>query len=200
MTGPAPYVNLHLHSAYESDLRAYRLRFSRGGAWTAIGLVLLGIGLDFSLYPDHLGAFALARVLVSLAILGIIGLMRAPWGARHVEAMSFTWLMLPQIMIAWMIAVTEGASSIYYAGLNLGVFASAIAFAFRMWQNLTLGLLTYLLYAAACWVHDGQPPSGGAFATTCVPSWPPPPARFSTTIGWPRCSGSRSARWRAMKS
>jgi two-component system sensor histidine kinase PhcS len=76
--------------------------------------------------------------------------------------------MLPQVMIAWMIAVTEGASSIYYAGLNLGVFASAIAFAFRMWQNLTLGLLTYLLYAAACWVHDGQPPVGGAFAVNSL--------------------------------
>jgi len=94
--------------------------------------------------------------------------MRQPWGARHVEAMSFAWLMLPQIMIAWMIAVTEGASSIYYAGLNLGVFASAIAFAFRMWQNLTLGLLTYLLYAAACWVHDGRPPVGGAFAVNSL--------------------------------
>lgn len=173
MTGPAPFVAPpfvapHLHKAYEADLRAYRLRFSRGGAWTAIALVLLGIGLDYSLYREHLTEFALARVLVSFGILAIIGLMRRPWGAQHVEAMSFTWLMLPQVMIAWMIASTEGAGSIYYAGLNLGVFASAIAFAFRMWQNLTLGLLTYMLYAAACWVHAGSDSMSGAFAVNSL--------------------------------
>ena len=172
MTGPAPILGTvltaHMHSAYESDLRAYRLRFSRGGAWTAIVLVLLGIGLDYSLYSEHLLQFSLARVLVSFGILGIIGVLRQPLGARYVEALSFAWLMLPQVMIAWMIAVTEGASSIYYAGLNLGVFASAIAFAFRMWQNLTLGLLTYLLYAAACWVHEGHAPMGGAFAVNSL--------------------------------
>jgi two-component system sensor histidine kinase PhcS len=82
--------------------------------------------------------------------------------------MSFAWLMLPQVMIAWMIASTEGAESIYYAGLNLGVFASAIAFAFRMWQNLTLGLLTYMLYAAACWVHAGAGSMSGAFAVNSL--------------------------------
>lgn len=168
MTGPAPLVSPHLYSAYESDLRAYRLRFSRGGAWTGIALVLLGVGLDYSLYPAHLGEFALARVLVSLGILAIIGIMRRPWGERHVEAMSFTWLMLPQAMIAWMIAVTEGAQSIYYAGLNLAVFASAIAFAFRMWQNLALGFLTYLLYAAACYYHASNAEMDSAFAVNSL--------------------------------
>lgn len=169
MSGPAPVVSPHLYSAYETDLRAYRLRFSRGGAWTGIALVLLGVGLDYSLYPDHLGQFALARVLVSAGIFAIIQVMRRPFGKRHVEALSFTWLLLlPQLMIAWMIAVTEGAQSIYYAGLNLAVFGSAIAFAFRMWQNLTLGLLTYLLYAAACWFHAGAGPMDDAFAVNSL--------------------------------
>ncbi len=172
MTGPAPLipasVSPQMHKAYEAELRAYRLRFSRGGAWTAIALVLLGIGLDFSLYPDHLLQFALARVLVSLGILAIVGALHRPWGKLHVEALTFAWLMLPQVMIAWMISATEGADSIYYAGLNLIVFASAIAFAFRMWQNLVLGLLTYLLYAAACWVYAGDAPMGGSFAVNSL--------------------------------
>ena len=72
MSGPAPDLGLlmtpSLHKAYESDLRAYRLRFSRGGAWTGIALVLLGIGLDYSLYPSHLLEFTMARVLCSLAV------------------------------------------------------------------------------------------------------------------------------------
>ena len=66
MTGQAPalanLMTASLHRAYESDLRSYRLRFSRGGAWTGIALVLLGIGLDYSLYASHLLAFTAARV------------------------------------------------------------------------------------------------------------------------------------------
>ena len=168
MTGQPPDVSSFVHSGYEAALRDYRLRFSRGGAWTAITLVMLGIGLDFSLYPEHKLEFALMRTLVSAGIVGIIAVLRQPWGERHVEALTFTWLMLPQLMIAWMIERTEGANSIYYAGLNLAVFASAIALAFRMWQSLALGVLTHLLYTLACWVHPGEPGLGGAFAVNSL--------------------------------
>jgi hypothetical protein len=34
-------------------------------------------------------------------------------------------------------------------------------------------------------------PSGADFATTSTPMLPPPPGRFSITIGWPRRSASR---------
>lgn len=142
-----------LLSEYEEVLRDYRLAFSRGGAYTAIFLLLSGIGLDYALYPNEQFRFAVARILFSVAIYLIVFCMKFPWGQRQIQALTFLWLLLPQVMIAWMISQTEGATSIYYAGLNLAVFASGIALPFSLAQNIGLGVLTYLFYILACSSH-----------------------------------------------
>ena len=154
--------------SYASVLRAYRLRFSRGGAFTAIALILLGTGLDYSLYPGHQLAFALARLLTAAVLFGVVQAMRSAWGERNVQSLTFCWLLAPQLMIAWMIQQTEGANSIYYAGLNLAVFASGIALPFSLWQNLSLGGLTYLSYFAACYLHPNGVQWNGAFAVNSM--------------------------------
>lgn len=155
-------------SSYTSVLRAYRLRFSRGGALTAITLILLGTGLDYSLYPEHQIAFALGRALCAALLYGVVLAMRTPWGEAHVQSLTFCWLLAPQLMIAWMINQTEGANSIYYAGLNLAVFASGIALPFSLWQNLSLGGLTYLSYFMACYHHPHGAEWNGAFAVNSM--------------------------------
>ena len=157
-----------LQAGYEAVLREYRLDFSRGGAYTAIVLVLLGIGLDYALYPNEQLMFAIARLFFSFLIFGVILMMRTNWGKERIQALTFVWLLLPQIMIAWMIGVTEGASSIYYAGLNLAVFASGIALPFSLWQNLMLGGLTYLFYVIACSLHPQTFALQGAFAVNSL--------------------------------
>jgi two-component system sensor histidine kinase PhcS len=154
--------------SYASVLRAYRLRFSRGGALTAIALILLGTGLDYSLYPEHQLEFAVVRVLVGAALYGVVLAMRTAWGERNVQSLTFGWLLAPQLMIAWMIQQTEGASSIYYAGLNLAVFASGIALPFSLWQNLSLGGLTYLCYFLACYLHPHGVHADGPFAVNSI--------------------------------
>ena len=140
-------------SEYEKEVREFRLGFSRAGAYTAIVLVLLGIGLDYALYPHMQNLFGAARVIVSLVIYSIILILRTKWGQDRTEALAFVWLLLPQIMITWMIAVTEGATSMYSIGLYLAIFASSIALPFNFWHNLVLSLLTFLLYVAACSFH-----------------------------------------------
>ena len=155
-------------SSYAAVLRAYRLRFSRGGALTAIALVLLGTGLDYSLYPAHQLDFFAARVLTAAALFGVVLAMRTGWGERKVQSLTFCWLLAPQLMIAWMIQQTEGANSIYYAGLNLAVFASGIALPFSLWQNLSLGGLTYLSYVVACHLHPQGVQWNGAFAVNSM--------------------------------
>ena len=64
--------------------------------------------------------------------------------------LSFAWLLLPQIMITWMIGVTDGASSMYSIGLYLAIFASSMALPFSFWHNIALSLFTFSLYLAAC--------------------------------------------------
>lgn len=137
----------------EVALRDHRFAFSRGGAYTAIMLILLGNYLDYDVYPQMQTLFAGARILAAGLVFGMILLMHTSWGAGRAPALTFVWLLLPQMMIAWMIAKTEGAVSPYYAGLNLAIFASGIALSSGIWPNLAFGVLSLMLYLAACSVH-----------------------------------------------
>jgi two-component system sensor histidine kinase PhcS len=137
----------------EIALREHRLAFSRGGAYTAIVLILLGAYLDYDVYPQMQALFAGARILAAALVFGMILLMRTGWGAGREQALTFVWLLLPQIMIAWMIAKTDGGASSYYAGLNLAIFASGVALSSGIWPNLAFGLVSLMLYLAACRAH-----------------------------------------------
>ncbi|MGZ3182437.1 MAG: sensor histidine kinase [Telluria sp.] len=139
-----------LHVGYEAEIAEYRLAFSRGCGVAAIALILLGCGLDYALYPQMQVLFGMARVFFATLILLIIVVMRTAWGEQHANELTFVWLLLPQVMINWMIAQTEGAASLYYAGLHLAIFASGLALPFTLWQNVVFGALSYALYVAAC--------------------------------------------------
>jgi len=152
-----------LYAGYQAELADFRLAFSRGGAYTAIALVLLGVGLDYGQYPAQQVAFAVARVVVSLLIAVVVVALSSQVGRRYAPWLTLGWLTLPQIMIAWMISQTEGVASPYYVGLNLAIFASGIALPFGLWQNLVFGIISYLLYAAACFFHPGGIEPVGTF-------------------------------------
>ncbi|ASW02473.1 sensor histidine kinase [Paraburkholderia aromaticivorans] len=139
-----------LHTGYQTELADFRVTFSRGGAYTAIVLVLLGVGLDHAQYPQLQTSFAAARLLVSLLIGGIVIMLSTPWGRRLSPWLTLSWLLLPQAMISWMIWQTDGVQSPYYMGLNLAIFASGIALPFGLWQNLVFGVLSCVLYLLAC--------------------------------------------------
>ncbi|CAG2129913.1 Adaptive-response sensory-kinase SasA [Cupriavidus yeoncheonensis] len=141
------------YSRYEAELGEFRLLSSRAGALTAIVLVMAGVGLDYGIYPGHQLQFFVARLLVSVLIGLIFLLLVNQAGRRFVLPLTLAWLLLPQIMIAWMIAITDGASSIYYAGLNLVIFAVGIAMPMGLWQTVGFGAVTYLLYVIACLAH-----------------------------------------------
>ena len=115
-----------LRTEYEAFLKEFSYGSIRGVAYVGIILILLGIGLDYNLYPERLGLFAAVRVGVSILIFGIILLMNTVWGRNHTQLLAFIWLLFPQVMISWIIGVTEGPASLYWAGLNLAIFAAGI--------------------------------------------------------------------------
>ncbi|MFL9894194.1 sensor histidine kinase [Paraburkholderia sp. RL17-381-BIF-C] len=151
-----------LHTGYQTELADFRVTFSRGGAYTAIVLVLLGVGLDHAQYPQLQTSFAAARLLVSLLIGGIVIMLGTAWGRRMSPWLTLSWLLLPQAMISWMIWQTDGVQSPYYMGLNLAIFASGIALPFGLWQNLVFGVLSCVLYLLACLL----PPHGAVLVGT----------------------------------
>ncbi|TFW16166.1 two-component sensor histidine kinase [Massilia arenosa] len=152
-----------LQAGYEAEIAEHRLAFSRGCAITAIVLILAGCLLDYALYPSMQSLFGMARLFFSGLILAIILVMRTPWGEAHARELTFIWLMLPQVMITWMIARTEGASSLYYGGLHLAIFASGLALPFTVLENAGFGILTYTAYTIACVAHPDGVQLRGAF-------------------------------------
>ena len=142
-----------LLAGYETEIGEYRLAFSRGCAYVAIVLIILGVGLDYGLYPQRQVLFAEVRVGISLVIYGIVLTMRSNWGVRQAQWLTFIWLLLPQMMITWMISQTEGATSLYFSGLHLAIFASGIALPFTLGENVLFSALTGAMFFAACVVN-----------------------------------------------
>lgn len=139
------------HSAtYEDGLRDYHLLCSRAAGVTVIVLILLGVILDYVLYPNEQGLFAWARVIASSFIAMALLVLYTEAGKRHVQAITFAWLMSPQIMIAWMIYATQGEASLFYAGIILSIFAVGTLFPVGHFHTLAFGLITLLYYYLAC--------------------------------------------------
>ncbi|MDM7943898.1 MAG: ATP-binding protein [Hydrogenophaga sp.] len=142
-------------SPYEQQLSDFRLTYSKAGSVTSIVLVLAGFGLDYFSYPERLLEFSLLRVFVALLTLGVFFVLFTPFGRSNVRMLTMLWLLLPQIMIAWMIFVTDGAGSIYFVGLHLALYAVGIILPITFFEGVGFGVLTLGLYVAACVLHPG---------------------------------------------
>jgi two-component system sensor histidine kinase PhcS len=143
-----------ISTSYEDGLQNYHLSSSRACGVTVIVLVLLGIALDYVLYPLEQSRFALARLITSLFIALALLLLYTETGKRHVKSITFVWMMFPQIMIAWMIYTTQGESSLFYAGIILAIFAIGTLFPVGYLYTLEFGLLTLFYYYLACSLRD----------------------------------------------
>ncbi|HEX7910093.1 MAG TPA: ATP-binding protein [Paraburkholderia sp.] len=144
-----------LQSNYREELRDYRLLCSKAGGVTVIVLVLMGMAMDYVVYPAEQKYFAIVRMLTSVAIGVALLSLYTEAGKRHVQVITFCWLLLPQIMISWMIFATQGEQSLFYAGLMLTIFAVGILFPSGYLQTLAFGLATVSLYYLACVAHPG---------------------------------------------
>lgn len=148
---------------YQQELSDFRVTYSRAGSVTSIVLVMLGVGLDLSSYPDRWVEFGLARLAVSLLTAAILVLLFFDVGRRNVRLLTMVWLLLPQAMIAWMIQQTEGVASIYFVGLHLALYAVGIILPISFMESLSFGFITLLLYLLGCALHPaGLEPVGQA--------------------------------------
>jgi two-component system sensor histidine kinase PhcS len=143
-------------SPYHQELSEFRLTYSKAGVIVSIVLVLMGLGLDYTLYRESFSTLAPARFVVAALSLVILWVLHSPKGLRWVRPLTLLWLALPQVMIAWMIWATDGVASIYFVGLHLALYATGIILPIAFLESLTFGLFTYALYALACYFHpDG---------------------------------------------
>lgn len=140
---------------YNEALNDLRVAHSKTGCLFSVLLVLLGVGLDYGSYPGHLADFFAARVLVALLTILILLAILTTRGRPYVRSLTFLWLALPQVMIGWMIGVTDGAASIYFVGLQLAFFGGSLIVPVNHLEGLGYGLFTCVVYVLACFFHPG---------------------------------------------
>src|SRR5690606_9565977 len=63
------------------------------------------------------------------------------------------WPLLPAVSISWMIAITEGAASPYYAGLNLVIIIACTLMPYTLRDAVVISSITIVLFLAACLIH-----------------------------------------------
>lgn len=154
-------------SPYERQLSAFRLAYSKAGSVTSIVLVLAGLGLDYFSYPERLSEFFMLRCAVALLTAGILWLLFTRIGTEQVRVLTMAWLVLPQMMIAWMIWLTSGVDSIYFVGLHLAMYAVGIILPITLYEGIGFGLLTLILYLLACLLHpDGVTETGKLYTNS----------------------------------
>lgn len=155
-------------SPYEAQLSAFRLTYSKAGCITSLVLVLAGAALDYYSYPNRLGEFFQLRSVVVVLTLAILAILHTSFGLRNVRTLTMIWLLLPQIMIAWMINQTDGTFSIYFVGLHLAMYAVGIILPITLFEGIGFGLVTLILYIAACVYHSNGIGDGARLYTNSL--------------------------------
>lgn len=154
-------------SPYERQLSAFRLAYSKAGSVTSIVLVLAGSGLDYFSYPERLSEFFVLRCSVALLTAVILWLLYTRVGREQVRVLTMAWLVLPQMMIAWMIWLTSGVDSIYFVGLHLAMYAVGIILPITLYEGIGFGVVTLVLYLLACLLHpDGVTETGKLYTNS----------------------------------
>jgi signal transduction histidine kinase len=156
MTEPAD-----IRSAYKSELDGSWRRLSRISALVALVLVPAGIVLDRSFYPRMIEPFFQLRVAADILIFLCLLTYSTPFGKHYVREVTFLWLVLIQMMICYMIFLTDGARSPYYAGLNLSVLAVGIFLPTNLFETLFFVVVTLTLYVGTVLASDITGPETG---------------------------------------
>ncbi|MCP5556494.1 MAG: response regulator [Verrucomicrobiaceae bacterium] len=143
-----------LAKAFAEYDRPIRIRNYRLAAFLAMLFMPAGASLDYFVYgPAFLWDFLPLR-LGSALILGVVWMMLG----REEESVLTPILarlvaLVPAAAICYMIYLTEGAESPYYAGLNLVMLGTAILLRWTFLDSVMIFLACLGGYLWACWGH-----------------------------------------------
>ncbi|HSY10480.1 MAG TPA: ATP-binding protein [Candidatus Dormibacteraeota bacterium] len=139
--------------AYADYERQIYVKHLEVGCYLVMGLMPAGVILDFFVYPEKVGYFLKLRL--ACAILGgvIWVILHKPFSQKIHHLLSLIIALLPSFFICWMISVTEGADSPYYAGLNLVLIAIALVMRWSVDLSITASLSVMAMYLIACLLH-----------------------------------------------
>ncbi len=129
--------------------------------------MMVGVGLDVVVYYDSVSTLLVNRIvtaalLITFAVLS--GFIKSNLLARLVV---HTVAMLPIASISYMIFLTEGAGSPYYAGLNLVLVGATLLLRWNTFDSAINAMLCLFMYTWAVFSHS----EGLSWNSAFIPSY-----------------------------
>src|SRR5688572_6834567 len=150
---PSEATSGQIHEAFLKAERAVRVQNYRVACIMATIFMPAGVTLDVLVYPQYAWRFFQLRLLCSACLLFIWWFVKTPFGARHYRLLGWLLPAFPTFFISLMILQTEGASSPYYAGLNLVLLGASILLRWTLLDSLIVFCQVFVLYGLTCWLH-----------------------------------------------
>ena len=151
---------LHNHEAlkaYADYERRIYVRHLEVGSYLVMALMPAGVVLDYYVYPAQLGYFFKLR-MASVLLGGLVWLaLQTRLRGKVDRVLSLVLALIPAYFICWMIHVTEGVGSTYYAGLNLVLLSVALVMRWSADLSIAASVLVLLMYFAACFFRPPTP-------------------------------------------
>jgi len=133
----------HAFKRYENGVFVVNAR--RTALLSAL-FMLAGTTLDWMVFPEQAWLFFLIRVIVALLLCVVFWLLGKFSSERPRRLIVHGLFMLPTVSICWMIAVTGGGESPYYAGLNLVLLGLSLLLRSSFKDSVVMILLCLTCY------------------------------------------------------
>lgn len=147
-------LNDEQHQAYLEDDKNVRVARAKIGCLLILILFPAGSTLDFMVYPHLFWLIFKSRMLCELITLIAFCFLFTNFGKQHIKILTYTIITTtPTFIICWMIYISEGAISPYYAGLNLMIIGTCILFPNTLTEAVSYSLFVLIAYLGACIAH-----------------------------------------------
>ncbi len=153
-TRPSHGALRHAFREYENGIAFDNAR--RAAVFAAI-FMLAGWSLDLVVFTDQAWTFLLIRTLCALLLLGIFLILGHSRHTQSFHAVAQGIALLPLISICWMIALTDGGNSVYYAGLNIVLVGLSLLLRWSFWNSLGIIVCSFACYALSIWISPVSP-------------------------------------------
>ncbi len=140
-------------ASYREDESNVRIRTGKLACALVFVLMPAGVLLDLTVYPKLASEFLWLRLICSLLISGVWGLHFTQFARRHYPWVGIAIPILPVLFMTYMIYVTEGPRSPYYAGLNLVLLAISAVGHWSTRESVITSSLVLAIYVLGVSAH-----------------------------------------------
>jgi two-component system sensor histidine kinase PhcS len=161
MTDNPAFSNPDFAKAFAARERQERISTGKVASLLVLALMPLGSIMDWLVYHPQRWYFLELRILCSL-LAGLLWYWHTTQvGQKHYRRLGIPIALLPAFFMCWIIADAQGplsgASSDYYAALNLILLAVSVVVRWYFWESIFCVVAIILMYLAACAFHWLEP-------------------------------------------